>query len=266
MNMAADVHIRLIELVPLLELDSDSQLKIRQIRNEDSVRKAMYTDHLIGVNEHLGWINRLKQDDKQIVFAVVEKGRGPLGVVSLADIDRLHKKADWAYYLAATERGGLGSAVEFAFISFVFESLGIEKLNCEVIEGNCAVVKLHKRFMFKEEGFRESNIVKNGNRIGVHFLGLTKKTWEEGKGTIYEKHASVFAKFTISIAWTDPQRTDAKNVLDQIEAARAKNNLNWMSILRIALEKSPENAKAVVGEIKKLDQEISALTQKLVLD
>ena len=48
------------------------------------------------------------------------------------------------------------------------------------------------------------------------------------------------------------------------EAARARNNLNWMSISRIALERSPETAKEIVAEIKKIDQEISALTQKLI--
>lgn len=192
---------RAIELVHLTSLDTESQLKVREIRNEENVRKWMYTDHVIGVDEHLEWVNRLKQDDSQIVFTIMSEERIPLGVVSVSAIDRLHKKADWAYYLTETARGGLGSALEYSFINFVFDTLGMDKLNCEVIEGNDAVVKLHKKFMFQEEGFRRSNILKNGARIGVHLLGLTKENWLAGKPDIQKKYKGVFEKFSISVQW-----------------------------------------------------------------
>lgn len=192
---------RAINLVLLTTLDTESQMKVREIRNEESVRKWMYTDHIISVNEHLGWINRLKQDHKQIVFVVLNDQNHPLGIVSVNAFDRLHKRADWAYYLTGTARGGLGSALENAFIDFVFNILGIEKLNCEVIEGNSAVIKLHKKFLFKEEGFRRSNILKNGVRTGVHFLGLTKEDWLAGRSALQEKYSGVFEKFAISVEW-----------------------------------------------------------------
>ncbi len=194
-------NIRAIELVPLVSLDTKLQMKAREIRNEENVRKWMYTGHTIGVDEHICWINRLMQDNKQIVFVVMDEGSNPLGVVSVNAIDYFHKKSDWAYYLTETARGGLGSALEYSFINFIFNVLGMEKLNCEVIEGNGAVVKLHKKFLFQEEGFRRSNIIKDGVRIGVHFLGLTKDDWLNGKALIQEKYNDVFAKFSVSIRW-----------------------------------------------------------------
>ena len=141
-----------IKLVPLIHLDTESQIKIRDIRNEQNVRKWMYSDHVIGVNEHLDWINKIKQDDRQIVFAVLGENNIPLGVASVGLIDRIHKKTDWAYYLTEDARGGLGSAIEWNFINFIFDVLGVDKLNCEVIDGNDAVVKMHKKFSFQEEG------------------------------------------------------------------------------------------------------------------
>jgi len=251
-----------IELVLLTSLDTESQLKVREIRNEENVRKWMYTDHVIGANEHLGWINRIKQDDRQIVFVVLNEENSPLGIVSVNAIDRLHKKTDWAYFLTENARGGPGPALEYSFINFIFDTLGMDKLNCEVIEGNDAVVKLHKKFLFQEEGFIRSNILKNGIRIGTHLLGLTKEDWIAGKAGIQEKYKGVFEKFSVSIQW-QPDEETAIHPIDQIEAARARNNLNWMSILRLALEKSPKTAKPVVAEIKRIDQEISALTDKL---
>jgi len=254
---------RVINLVLLTSLDTESQMKVREIRNEVNVRKWMYTDHVIGANEHLGWISRLKQDDRQIVFVVLDDHRTPLGIVSVNAIDRLHKKTDWAFYLTEAARGGLGSALEYSIIDFVFNALGMEKLNCEVIEGNDAVVKLHKKFLFEEEGFRRSNILKNGVRRGVHFLGLTKEEWLAGRGEIYDRYKGVFEKFFVSIEWQPNDGTTVPDPIDQIEAARAGNNLNWMSILRLALEKSPEAAKPIVAEITRIDREISALADKL---
>ena len=192
---------RKIKLALLTSLDIQLQLKVREIRNEENVRKWMYTDNIIDVDEHLNWINQLKHDDRQIVFVVLDEIDALLGLVSVNALNLRHKTTDWAYYLTSSERRGLGSAIEFSFINFIFNTLGIEKLNCEVIEGNDAVVKMHKKFLFKEEGFRRSNISKNGARMGVHFLGLTNEDWLEGKAYVQEKYKTVFDKFAISIQW-----------------------------------------------------------------
>lgn len=257
------VNQKVINLVLLTFLDTESQMKVREIRNEENVRKWMYTDHIIGANEHLGWINRLKQDDRKIVFAILDEVHKPLGVISINAIDRLHKKANWGYYVTENAWGGLGSALEYSLINFIFNSLGVEKLNCEVIEGNDAVVKLHKKFLFQEEGFLRSNIFKNGARIGVHLLGLTKEDWLAGYKEIQKKYDRVFEKFSVFIQWPQDNEKEYPHPIDQIEAARARNNLNWMSILRLALEKSPETAKPIVADIKNIDREIFALTDKL---
>ena len=253
-----------INLVPLAALDTELQMNLREIRNEENVRKWMYTDHIIGVNEHLAWINQLKKDDRQIVFVVLNNKRTPLGVVSINAIDRIHRKADWGYYLTDTaRRQGMGSTLLYSFINFVFDSLGIEKLNCGIIEGNDISIKLHKKFLFQEEGFRRSDLLKNGSRISVHLLGLTKEGWLAGREEVQKKYSGVFEKFSVSIQWPLDKENAELDPIDQIEAARARNNLNWMSILRLALEKSPETAKPIVAEIKRIDREISALTGKL---
>jgi len=64
---------RKIELVPLNDVSTELQLKIRDIRNEVGIRKWMYTDHAIDLNEHLGWLSRVKKDEKQIVFVVLDE-------------------------------------------------------------------------------------------------------------------------------------------------------------------------------------------------
>ena len=179
---------------------SEQKVAVRDIRNQDSVRRSMYTDHEIGLDEHLKWVDRLKDDKKQIVFVVLVE-EFVSGVVSVNAIDRSHKKSDWAFYLSEKVRGGLGAALEFSLLDFVFNTLLLEKLNCEVIETNEAVVKMHKKFCFVEEGFRRENIEKEEGRIGVFFLGITKSDWLEGKSSVREKYQPVLNKFNITIEY-----------------------------------------------------------------
>ena len=124
-------------------------------------------------------------------------------MVSVNELDWRHRKADWAFYLTENERGGLGAALEFAFLDFVFDQLALEKLNCEVIEGNDAVIRMHKQFGFEEEGFRhlQTNIQKDGVRIGVHFLGLQKTAWMAARSTIRSHYEPILEKFSIEIEW-----------------------------------------------------------------
>jgi UDP-4-amino-4,6-dideoxy-N-acetyl-beta-L-altrosamine N-acetyltransferase len=159
----------------------------------------MYTDHIVSESEHINWIKRLSEHDTTLVFAILGASDAPLGAVSANALDRLHHKSDWAYYLTENARGGIGAAVEASFIDFAFDSLGIEKLNCEVIEGNDSVIKLHKHFLFSDEGFRRSNVIKNDARMGVHLLGLTKAEWTNGRSAIYSKYQSVLNRFDIVI-------------------------------------------------------------------
>lgn len=237
-------------------------MMLRDVRNEHGVRKWMYADHLIDVNEHLSWLAGLKQSSNKHAFAVLDDKGSPLGLVSLSSIDSKNKKADWAFYLAESARGGLGAAIEFHFLDFVFDILKIEKLNCEVIAGNDAVIKMHNKFLFEEEGIRRCNVIKYGTRKDVFLLGLAKGDWTAGRPLVYERYARIIDKFSISIDSSFFQAV--KSPIDLIEAARAKNNLNWMSILRLALEKSPVVATHIVSEIRKLDKEISVLTDQLL--
>lgn len=212
--------VRHIRLVPLTLLGKQWYLKILDIRNEEGVRKWMYTDHEISVDEHLGWVERLKTDDTQIAFAVLGEDGNPLGLVSVNAINRKHARADWAYYLTDGARGGLGAALEYSFINFVFDDLDIVKLNCEVIEGNDAVVKMHKKFLFQEEGFRQSNIHKGNERLGVHFLGLTKDEWFSGRCDVYERYKSTLQKFSLQIEWEKFSNFDAEEAIGLLQMSR----------------------------------------------
>ena len=53
------------------------------------------------------------------------------------------------------------------------------------------------------------------------------------------------------------------NVIDKIEKARAKNNINWMNILRLAIKYSPDEAMKLLTKINQKDQTITSLFSKM---
>lgn len=183
-----------------MSLSPENKMRILEIRNEDDVRKWMYNDHIISVDEHLNWINHL-QEKQEPAFAIFAE-KDIIGSIRFENCNYSNKTTSWAYYLTQTANFmGLAPTLEFAFIDFCFEKFVFEKLNCEVIEGNDAVVKLHSKFLFKDEGFRRSNIVKNGTRLGVHYLGLLKSEWLEHRAEIKIKYARIFDKFNLTISF-----------------------------------------------------------------
>lgn len=52
-------------------------------------------------------------------------------------------------------------------------------------------------------------------------------------------------------------------IVDKIQEIRAKNNKNWMDLLRLALKHAPEEAKIILARINEYDQEISKLVRQL---
>jgi UDP-4-amino-4,6-dideoxy-N-acetyl-beta-L-altrosamine N-acetyltransferase len=167
-----------MQFVPILDLPADRQARIRHLRNQPQVRSFMYTDHEISEAEHANWIKSLSGNTRQQVFVILIDDT-PAGVVSLSAISSIHRTADWAFYLDTALQGkGLGSQVEFWMLDYAFGAAGLEKLNCEVLEINPAVIKLHQKFGFSIEGMRRENILRNGKRIGVALLGITKSEWQ----------------------------------------------------------------------------------------
>ena len=54
-----------------------------------------------------------------------------------------------------------------------------------------------------------------------------------------------------------------EKLIIQISNARKKNNTNWMSLLRLAIQYAPNKAKRILKDINKQDQKISKLVSKI---
>jgi len=53
------------------------------------------------------------------------------------------------------------------------------------------------------------------------------------------------------------------DTIDKIEKVRARNNVNWMDVLRLAFTHAPEEARDLLRKINREDAEISELLNEL---
>jgi len=53
------------------------------------------------------------------------------------------------------------------------------------------------------------------------------------------------------------------DLIDAIERIRGENNTRWMELVRLAVRVAPDQAKALLRDIQRLDGEVRRLTQEL---
>ena len=52
-------------------------------------------------------------------------------------------------------------------------------------------------------------------------------------------------------------------IIDEVERVRARNNVNWMDVLRLAFRYAPDEARELMKKINQEDDRISALFKQL---
>ncbi len=166
---------RSVGLRPVEAHDKD---RIHVWRNSDDVRPYMYTDHVISPEEHERWFAGIWGDERRRYW-IIELDGQPVGLANLYDVDPHNQRCAWAYYLAdpAVRGLGLGSYVEYWVLEFVFETLRLAKLWCEVLASNEAVWKLHETFGFTVEARFRGHILRGETREDVLGLGILAADW-----------------------------------------------------------------------------------------
>jgi UDP-4-amino-4,6-dideoxy-N-acetyl-beta-L-altrosamine N-acetyltransferase len=175
-------------MIELRDIVPGDQEMIRQWRNLPEVGKYMYTDHQISPEEHEKWFQRALRNPASRYWIIVCEGED-VGLVNLYALDQQNRRCYWAFYIASADvRGkGVGTYVEYRVIRYVFDELGLNKLCCEVLGFNEAVVNMHKRFGFHQEGLFREHIFKAGEFHDVVSLALLHTDWEVKKPEIEEK-------------------------------------------------------------------------------
>ena len=166
------------------ELDEKDLETVRYWRNQDHVRAVMLTDHLISADEHDDWYSRLKKDDTSFHQIVEYKGKG-IGLFYVTEIDRRNNTCSWGFYVGGEHPlPGIGAAIEYLGIEYMFETLQIRKVWAEVLAKNSKVLHMNKGFGFTEEGRLRGQVWKEDRFEDIVIIGMFDYEWKEIKDIV----------------------------------------------------------------------------------
>jgi UDP-4-amino-4,6-dideoxy-N-acetyl-beta-L-altrosamine N-acetyltransferase len=160
-------------LRPMVETDLDMVLAWR---NQEPVRRNMYTYHEIQADEHARWW-AAKSVDPQTRLMIFERDDEPIGFVSITDYTGEGGTAMWAFYAGANAPKGTGRLMEYHALRAAFEELKVRKLSCEVLSFNQPVIGMHQRYGFALEGIFREAYVRDGEPYDVYRLSLLAADW-----------------------------------------------------------------------------------------
>ena len=151
---------------------------VRTWRNSKEVSAHMYTEIEITEDSQKKWFQKI-DNDTNCIYWIIEYDGKKLGLASITEINQSLKSCYWAFYLGDTSvRGaGLGSKVEYNVIEYVFNTLKLNKLRCEVFVNNDKVVKMHEKFGFRREAYYREHCIKNEEKIDVVGMALLQNEW-----------------------------------------------------------------------------------------
>jgi hypothetical protein len=173
-----------INLVTMRDISKHTALVIRLI---DEHRPYLYSEKRVTPKSHRAFLETLPQDDN---LWIIEKDMTPVGVVSVYHKDFVNSRCEWGRFMLDFKYRGTGSVVEYMILDFVFRTLKMNKLFCEVLEENASVVSLHSKFGFTIEGTLRQHVSKAGMFKNAVYLGILANEWEQKR----ERFENMFKK------------------------------------------------------------------------
>lgn len=180
-------------------LPADREI-VRRWRNQPEIAAQMYSDHLIGQEEHARWFAAATSDPRRRYWIIAHRD-DDVGLACLTDLDSTAGTAAWAFYLAAGRlRGsGVGALAEFAVLERAFGPLGLNRLTCEVLAENRTVIRGHETFGFVLQRLLPARAVKRGVPVDAVALELTCDRWLERRPEIAARIERIARRLEVAL-------------------------------------------------------------------
>lgn len=144
-------------------------------RNHPEVRRYMYTQHEISLEEHTRWFARASQDPERhlLVFEIDATSQGFINIHQIAS----GGIADWGFYAAPDAPKGAGRALGQAALRYAFKAAGLYKLCGQALAFNERSIRFHLSLGFQREGVLRQQHFDGQQYHDVVCFGLLANEW-----------------------------------------------------------------------------------------
>lgn len=147
-------------------------------RNHPNVRRYMYTQHEISLDEHARWFSRTSQDPNRHLL-VFEIDAEPLGFINIHQMGS-GGVADWGFYVAPDAPKGTGQTLGQAAMRYAFEVASLHKLCGQALVFNERSIRFHVKLGFQREGVLRQQHFDGQQYHDVICFGLLANEWHHG--------------------------------------------------------------------------------------
>lgn len=165
------------ELIYLRRLEKTDLERTWHWVNQPEIYNAIGILAPVSATAQQRWYEELDKSDSKIVFAVcLRDGDQHVGNVSLDQIDRRHRHARLAIFVAEPDhRGqGIGTRAMRLLIAYAFDFMNLNRLYCKTTAGNPAVISFYERLGFVVEGRLRKHEYIAGQYVDKIMLGLLR--------------------------------------------------------------------------------------------
>lgn len=161
------------DIINFLNLSSEEREMVLDWRNHENIRKWMYSDNSISLDEHINFINQLTGNTDNFYWVVKNKDRIYFGTIYLNRTDFKNKHAYIGIYVNPyNEIKNKGCLLIQSIKSLAFEIAGLHTLKLEVIDNNQKAINFYKKSGFTEEGRLKEFVFKDEQWHDVIVMGI----------------------------------------------------------------------------------------------
>lgn len=145
-------------------------------RNHPDVRRYMYTQHEITMEEHQRWFEGASKDRGKHLL-IFEADSIPWGFIQFSQMDS-RAIADWGFYAAPEAPKGYGRRLGLAALVYAFEHLQLHKVCGQVLAFNEPSIRFHRALGFHQEGRLREQHFDGQQYHDVLCFGLLQSEWQ----------------------------------------------------------------------------------------
>jgi UDP-4-amino-4,6-dideoxy-N-acetyl-beta-L-altrosamine N-acetyltransferase len=165
--------IRMTGVRPMAHADVE---RVLAWRNHPDVRRYMYTQHEITLDEHQRWFARAQQDPRKHLL-IFEVDMQSLGFVSFSEL-ACRGIAEWGFYAAPDAPKGIGRQLGQAALDHAFIQLNLHKVCGQVLGHNERSIRFHQTLGFQQEGILRDQHNDGRRFYDVFCFGLLSPEWQ----------------------------------------------------------------------------------------
>lgn len=148
-------------------------------RNHPEIRRYMYSQHEISLEEHARWFARESQDpDRHLLLFEIEKA--PIGFIGIHQI-ATGGIADWGFYVAPDAPKGTGYTLGQSALEYAFQVVQLHKLCGQALAFNERSIRFHLNLGFVHEGTLRQQHFDGKQYHNVECFGLLASEWIQPK-------------------------------------------------------------------------------------